>query len=143
MTCWPSAAAALFGRLEDELQPALPGARRGLRGQFRGRAEQAGDVHVVPAGVHHRDVGAVRVLRPDGGGVVQAGLLEHRQRVHVGPQQHRGPGAGLEHADHAGAADPGGHLVAEIPQSFRDDARGPVLGERQLGMGVQVAVERG
>ena len=75
--------------------------------------------------------------------VVEAGLLEHRQRVHVGPQQHGRPGPVLQHGDHAGAADPGRHLVAEAAQAVGDDARGPVLGERQLGVGVQVAVERG
>ena len=34
-------------------------------------------------------------------------------------------------------------LVAEVAQPLRDDAGGPVLGERELGVRVQVAVDRG
>jgi len=137
----PGALARLFGGLEDEQQRAAPGGAG--RGQFRRGAEQAGDVHVVAAGVHHRDVGAVGVLRAPGARVRQAGLLKHREPVHVGPQEHHRTGPVGEHADHAGAADAGDDLIAEASQAFRDDARRPVLGERELRMSVQVTVERG
>jgi hypothetical protein len=134
------ALADLLRGLEDEQQRPVPGAFAGLRGQVRRGAEQAGDVHVVAAGVHHRDV---RVFRPVGARVRQAGLLKHRQPVHVGAQQHRRPGPVRQHADHAGAAHPGRDLVAEFAQAFRDDPGRPVLGEREFRVGVQVAVERG
>jgi hypothetical protein len=100
-------------------------------------------VHVVPAGVHHRDLGAIAVLHPPGTRVRQAGLLKHREGVHVGAQQHGRAVPVREHPDHAGAAHRGRDLVAKASQPFRDDARRPVLGERKLRMRVQVAVQRG
>jgi hypothetical protein len=135
------ALAGLLGGLEDEHQRAAPGPRP--HGQLRGRAEQAGDVHVVAARMHDRHVRAVGVLRPDRRRVVKAGLLVHGQRVHVGPQQHGRPGPAGEDADHAGTADAGRRAVPQLLQPRRDDRGGPVLGERELGMSVQVAVDPG
>ena len=157
-TCWPSttsgtpepveqavvdhrlgAPADLFRGLEDEQQGAAPAAR--VRGQLGGRAEQAGDVRVVTAGVHDRHVLAVRALAAVGRRVVEAGPLEHRQRVHVGPQQHGRAVAVGQQADDAGAADARRRLVAEVAQPRGDDAGRPVLGERELGMRVQIAID--
>ena len=45
------------------------------------------------------------------------GGLGHGQRVEFGPQHHGRPGAVLEHADDAGAADAGGHVVAQLAQA--------------------------
>ena len=47
--------------------------------QHEQRAEQAGGVHVVPAGVHHSVVP---------GGAFESGFLPDRQRVRVGPEHH-------------------------------------------------------
>jgi hypothetical protein len=74
-------------------------------GEDAGGAYEHGDVGVVPAGVH-----GVTDLR----GEVQAGVLVHRQRVHVGSQQQRRTGVlALEHGDHRGRRRPRGD--AEVP----------------------------
>ena len=49
------------------------------------RAEKAGHVHVVSAGVRYRYLKPVRVGRRDGAGVRQAGVLADGQGVHVRP----------------------------------------------------------
>ena len=49
----------------------------------------------------------------------------------------------LEHADHAGAAEPAMHLDAPLLQLVGDDARGAHLLEADLGMRVQIAADRG
>ena len=78
------ARADLFGRLADQYQrpvPALP-----IRRHKLGSPEPARHMHVVTAGVHHRNRRAGIALHPDLAGVGQAGLLFHRQGVHVGAQ---------------------------------------------------------
>ena len=113
-----AAGAALLGRLEDHHRGAVEVA--GLGEVARG-AEQHGGVAVVAAGVHlaghRRFVGDV------------VGFLD-RQRVHVGAQpDHPAAGtlAAADHADHAGAADPGHHLVAaEALELVGDRRRGAV-----------------
>ena len=70
-------------------------------------------MHVVPAGVHHWHFRAVTALPVAGARVRQAGLLKHREPVHVGPQQYGRALPVGEHADDAGAAYRGGDLVAE------------------------------
>ena len=135
------ALADLFRGLEDEQQGAAPAAR--VRRQLGRRAEQAGDVRVVTAGVHHRHVLAVGALAAVGRRVVEAGPLEHRERVHVGPEQHGRAVAVGQQADDAGAADARRRLVAEVAQPRGHDPGRPVLGERELGMRVQIAIDLG
>src|SRR6185437_4153422 len=75
----------------------------------------------------------------------QVGILLHRQRVHVGTKADALAAAAvaLEHADHAGAAEPAMHLDAPLRQLVGDDARGAHFLEADLGMGMQVAADRG
>ena len=126
----PGARAELLGGLEHREQRAGPGVPR--RRQLRGGADQAADVHVVAAGVGDRDVVPVAVDAAGRAGVLQAGVLQHRQGVHVGPEQGGGPGAVAQHADDAGAADALGGLEARRPQPLGGDPGGAGLLERQL-----------
>jgi hypothetical protein len=80
---------ALLSGLKGEQQRPMPFIA--CRGQFRRRAEQAGDVHVVTAGVHYRNVRAARVRAAYAARVHQAGLLKHQEPVHIGAQEHRRP----------------------------------------------------
>ena len=123
---------AFFGGLEQEADGtgdvgAPPG------DDARG-AEQHRDVTVVAAGVHvHRRARAIRDVV----------LLVERQCVHVGPQHDRLPGPrSAQHADDAGLADPGMHLVPQRQQPIGDERRGAIFFETELGMLVQVAPRR-
>ena len=93
----------LLGRLEYRYQRARPRATGG--GQFARRSDQAGHVHVVAAGVHHRDVVPVPVGGPLLAGIGKARFFLDGQRVHVGADQCGRPGAVGKDAGHAGAAD--------------------------------------
>ncbi len=128
----------LLGRLREPQQRALPSVA--VPGQELGRPHEARGVGVVAAGVHDRDVPALRVLRHHLAGVGQAGLLPHRQGVHVGPEGHDRPVAVAQRPDDPRPADATGHLVARASQAVGDDPCGPVLLRRQLGMPVQVDV---
>jgi hypothetical protein len=76
---------------------------------------------------------------------LQIGVLLHRQRVHVGaqPDALAARALALEHADHAGAAEPAMHLDAPLRQLVGDDAGRAHFLEADLGMGMQVAPDRG
>jgi hypothetical protein len=107
---------------------AVCAARR--REVFR-RAEQHRGVPVVAAGVH-----AAVVLRS----VRKAVCFLDRQRVHVGAQPQRFPvGTVFEHADDARFSDAAVHLDAERLELRRDEIRGALLLEAELGVRVQVA----
>jgi aminopeptidase N len=138
---FPGAAAFLLGGLEHGEQRSRPGRR--LAREDRRRADQARDVHVVPARVSHRHVPSAGVPPADGARVRQAGLLLDGQRVHVGAQHHRRPGAVAEHADDAGAPDVLGDLETERPQGRRHESGGPPLLPREFRVRVQVLVEAG
>lgn len=71
-----SALPAFLARLEHEYD--VPGKPRGVVGEHLGGTDEHGRVQVVSAGMHH----ALRAR-----GVAEAGLLVHREGVHVGPQQ--------------------------------------------------------
>ena len=86
----PGTAAHLLRGLGDEDERALPAVLEG--GERAGRADPAGHVHVVAAGVHDADFVALLVARPHLAGVGQAGLLDDRQGVHVGADQDGRPG---------------------------------------------------
>ena len=107
----PRPGATFFRRLADHHQRAGP--LRFLLDQRPRGANPAGHVHVVAAGVHHRDGVAGIIGGGDGAGVGLPGLLTHRQCVHVGAQQHRRPLAVLQHADQPMSAHAGGHFEAQ------------------------------
>jgi hypothetical protein len=130
-----AAAAALFGRLEDHHRRAVEVARGG---QVLGRAHQHGGVPVMAAGVH-----LARHLGAPG----QIGLLLDRQGVHVGTQAHDLAGCvglALDDGDHAGAPDPGYHLVAAELAQLGGHHLGRAHGvEQQLRVLVKVAAPLG
>jgi hypothetical protein len=120
---------ALFARLEHEQHRA---GERGLPAREQtGGADQHRDVRVVTARVH----GAVDLGRER-----QAGILAHRQRVHVGAEQERGsrPPAG-EPADDRGRARPRAEVEAETVQRLEDGGLRARQGETDLGMTVDAA----
>ena len=51
-------------------------------------------------------------------------------------------GAVLQHAQHAGAADAGGHFVAELAQARGELRRRLLLVRRQLGLLMEVQIQR-
>ena len=128
----------LLGRLEYRHQRAGPRATGG--GQLARRSEQAADVHVVAAGVHHRDVVPVPVGGPLPAGIGKARFFPDGQRVHVGADQCGRPGAVGEDADHAGAA----YIRRDVEPRGRElvarQRRGAMFLQGQLGVGVQIAV---
>jgi len=123
----PSAVSSAGWNSATTATPLVP-----VRREVRRRAGQPGDVQVVAARVHDP---------VDGARVLEARLLLDRQRVHVGAQHHRRSVAVAEHADDAGAADPGRHLEPGGLQPARCDAGGAFLLHRQLRVSVEVLVE--
>jgi hypothetical protein len=127
------AAKAFFGRLEDEVHGAVEIA--GL-GEITRGAEQHGGVAVMAAAVK---------TAGNGRAPAQIGVFFHRQRVHVGAQANAfgARTLALEHADHAGAAQPAMHLDAPSLELLGDDARRAHLLETDLGMGMKIPADRG
>ncbi len=123
------AGAALLRGLKDDDR--IAGEIPGLR-EIAGRAQQHRGMPVMAAGMH-----LARRL----GGIRQPGRLLDRQRIHVGAKPDHpdiavaGRLASLDDADDAGAAKPGGHLVAaEFPKPLRHECRGAVNVVQQFGM---------
>ena len=112
------AAAQFLGRLEHYEQGPGPGAG-GTGEQGRG-TQQAGGVHVMPAGVHHRDLCPVLVASAVRARVRQAGLFLDGQGVEVSAQHHHRTVAVAQQPDHPGAADLLGDLEAQRPQRVGD-----------------------
>ena len=106
----------LLGGLEHRDECSLPMFFAG--GQQLRRTQQAGDVHIVAAGVGHSRGRT---------GIGQPGVLRHRQSVHIGAQQDRLTVAVAQHADHTGTAHAGGDLEAELAQTVGDRGGGAVL----------------
>ena len=128
----PAAAAALFGRLKDQMHGALEVAGRG---EVSGGAEQHRRVPVMAAGVH---------LAVFGRAVGEIVHLVDRQRVHIGAQPDRRRRiAAPDRADDPGPGEPAMHLAAELGELGRDQVGGALLGEGEFGMGVDVAADRG
>jgi hypothetical protein len=122
------AAAALFGRLENQVHGAVEIA---LARKVEGRAQQHRGVAVVAAGVHLSFVG-----RRMGEGVD----FLHRQGVHVGAQADRAfSGARLDDADHAGDAHAADDRDAPFGELGGDHVGGALLFVAEFGMGVDVA----
>ena len=98
-------------------------------------------MHVVAAGVHHRDGCSGLIGCGLGARVGQPGLFGHGKGVHICPQ-HRGAAfAVAQDADNACTADSGRDFEAPLGQEVGDNSRGAFLLERQLGVGVKVAVD--
>ena len=128
------AGVALLARLEDAVDRAVEAL--GLVQVLR-RREEHRRVPVVAAAVHAALV--ARLVR-------ELVLLLHRQRVHVGAQADRASvvvARTRDHRDHAGLADAGVMLDAERGELLVHHARGPVLLEAELGMGVQITANGG
>lgn len=86
--------AVLLGGLEhrdDRAAPLIGGGDQALE-----RTEESGDVHVVPACVHHRNGQAVRIDAAGGAGVGEAGALLDGEAVHVGAEPHDGAAFALD-----------------------------------------------
>ena len=132
--------AGFLGRLEGRQQGPAPLVT--VIGHELDHAEQAGHVHVMAAGVGYRDLMTLGVLRGGGAGVVRAGVLLDRQRVQFGRKQHRGPGATGKDAHDSRPADARSDRAAILVQLPGDALGRAVLLVRQLGMLMQILVER-
>jgi hypothetical protein len=111
------------------------------RGQDAGRADPAGHVHVVAAGVHDADLDVVLVARPHLAGVRHPGVLRHRKPVHIRPDENRRAGPVLEDADEAVAADLLGDLEAEGLHLLGEPAGGAFLLVRKFWLGMELLVQ--
>ena len=136
------AAAQFLGRLEHYEQSPGPGA--GGAGEQGRCTQQAGGVHVMPAGVHDRDLFPV-LAASAGRAHVRAGRAQSfldRQGVEVSAQHHHWAVAVAQQPDYPRAADLLGDLEAQRPQRVGDWPGGAVLVQRQLRMlSMQVPVE--
>ncbi len=125
------AAAAFFGRLENDDRRTGEIARRG---EIARGAQQHRGVAVVAAGVH---------LARNGRAIGQVGHLFDRQRVHVGAKANDARAcalSALDHADDAGSPKPRAHFVAaEFGKARGDEGGGLIDVVEQLGMGVEMA----
>ncbi|MCY1188403.1 hypothetical protein D9M73_295080 [compost metagenome] len=71
--------------------------------------------------------------------VGQAGGLVDRQGVHVGAQTQAAAAiACAQHADHAGAANTGVHLIAPLAEQACHQGGGAPLLEAEFGVGVDI-----
>ena len=131
--------AELFGRLEDHDKSSRP--HRPHLGQLCGCANETGNMHIVPTGVHDINLDAFRVPRGNGAAVRQAGSLFDGKRIHIGAQEHNRTLAVAEHADHARTADLLEDLVSCPTEVIRRYLRRPLLGEREFRISVQVLVQ--
>jgi hypothetical protein len=112
------------------------------RGEAPARTEPCRHVRVMAAGVHHARVHPVERLGPHLRREGKAGLLGDRERVHVGADQQNGAWPILHHGDDAGLADMLGHLETELAHLGGKLGGGSHLLHRQLGVSVDVPVER-
>ena len=134
------AAAALFGRLADHHERALPAVA--VFGHQARRARPRRHVNVVPARVHHRRRLSAGVPHDDRAGKRQAGLLFDRERVELGAKHDGRPGAILHDRDDARAADAGRDVEAEGFRARGQFRRGLRFLKRQLWMLMKVDVQR-
>ncbi len=127
----PAAAAALFGRLEDQVHGALEMPRP--REVF-GAPEQHRRVPVMAAGMH---------LAVRGRAMGKIVHLLDRQRVHIGAQADRRRRiAASDRADDTGPGEPAMHVAAKFGKLGRDQIRRALFGEGQFGVGMDVAADR-
>ena len=95
----------------------------------------------MAAGVHDRDIIALRVFGGDRARVRQPGLFFDRERVHVAADENGGARAVLEHAYDAVFSDVSRYFVAGFLQLLGDASGSFFFLEGKLGMGVKVFVE--
>ena len=122
-----TAAAAFFGRLEDEIDGAVEIA---CLGQILCRAKKHCGVAVMTAGMH--PAGNLRFM-------LELVQLLHRQRVDIGPQPD-GPiriAISAQHTNNTGLAHAAMHLDAEALELCGDKIRSPHLLVADLGVLVQ------
>ncbi len=135
----PSPADGFLGRLADQENRAAPAVF--MLSEPPGRADPAGHVHIVAAGVHHADLTALRVSCFDFACVGKPRLLNHGERVHVGTNKHNGPPPVLDQPHDAEFPHVGRHLGAGPPQLGRQPGGGLHFSVRKLGMSMQIHVE--
>jgi hypothetical protein len=127
----PGAVLSLLAGLEHEHHPALQFVD--VRPQQRGGARQHGDVRVMAARVRRSGVGAREV---------EAGVLGHRQRVHVASKQHRGSrSAGVQYRHDARERPAAGDAQAQALERGEDGALGARKLQPELGVGVDVPAQ--
>ena len=136
---WAPSPVSSAGWNRGEQRPVPPA---GGRGHELGHAGQAGHVHIVAAGMGHRHLVTVGILDRHGARVVRAGVLLDRKAVQFGPEQHGGAVTVGQDADHPGAADAGLDREAVLLKLVGNPAGCPMLLVGQLGMGVQILIER-
>jgi len=125
-----AAAIALFAGLEDEMDGPLEFARRG---EIARGAQQHRRMPVMAAAMHQAVM--LRAVRK----FVQ---LLHRQAVHVGSEPNRAQRvAAPDRADDTGRGKAAMHLAAIFGELLCDQIAGPLLGEAELWMGVDVAAD--
>src|SRR3954447_3051122 len=105
-----SSSAQFFCWLEHGEETPRPAA--GICRQDGTRPQQAGDVHVVSARMHDRNVHAAVCDGASHTCVWQPGLLLDRQGIHVRTQQNERAIAVAKQTDDTGPADAGGHIEA-------------------------------
>ena len=98
-------------------------------------------MHVVSTGMHDGNLPPVRVDPSGLAGERQTRVLGNGQRVHVGPQQDHRPLAATQDTGHACSADPLRHRETPTPEPVGSDTGRPVLGEGELGVTVEVAID--
>jgi hypothetical protein len=126
-----AAAAPLFSRLKDQVHGAFEIA--GRREVFGG-TEQHRRMTVMAAGMHPAVMGRA---------VGEIVHLLDRQRIHIGAQPDRGGSvAAPDRADNPGPGQPPIDLAAVFGQLYRHQIRGPLLGEGELGMRMDVTADR-
>ena len=126
----------LFRRLHHEHQRARPIVLH--RHQAPRSADHRSDMHIVPAGMHHRIGLAILPDLRGGGGVVETGAFLHRKPVHIGAQHDQRAVAVAQHADHAGAANILRHRQSGGAQFGGHALGGICLEEGKLGVLVEV-----
>ena len=136
----PGAGDGLLGGLDDQDQGAVPAGAP--RRQLAGGTDHGGDVHIMAAGMHHRLLDPGHVGLPDMRWIGHAGPFLERQAIHVGAEHDSRSGAVAQDRDHAGAADPGGHLIPQRAQLLRHAGRRVHLAAGKLRIAVEM-VEQG
>jgi len=135
----PGPLPGLLGGLGHEEERPGPGAV--LPCQQAGGPGKVRHVQVMAAGMHHRHSRPARESHIRGS-VGEAGLLTDGEPVHVGPDHHHRPVATGEEPHHPGPSPGSGNPVTRSVQLCGEDPCRPHLGPGELGMPVQVPVER-
>ena len=121
-------AIALLRRLKHQLHRAGPVL---LARQQRRRAEQAGGMAVMPAGMHHARLG---------GGIGRTALLGDRQRVHIGAQSHAAIGVspGDGRPPRPLPPTPVTKSIPKLGQTLRHEGRRGRFLQREFRVGVKM-----